>query len=191
MNKLQKINGAELAHLARAGVIADADGLRREVSKALAALNPAALVALAMSIAPDESAAVALRQLKDKTTELLGLLSASSEEAHAAQRAERERLAGVVAAAGRRSLEIATRESNIDGRVAGIKSHNESKRERLSKAGLSGAELENASAPTSYDELLSERAAILAEQAALEEFLKTRDTAHLPEGFADKVREVA
>lgn len=179
------VDGAELMRLARTGVIAEADGLRRELSKALAALNPAAIVALAMSIAPDKSAAVALQQFKDKTTELLGLLSTSSAEAQAAQRAERDRLAPVVAAATHRSLEIVGVVNRIESLIRSREADDHGKRDRLRKEGLSGAELDRASAPFDSSELQAERATLLAEQEALQKFLRSRDPRDIPEGFAE------
>lgn len=188
---LPKIDGPELMNLARAGLIADADGLRREVSKALAALDPVAIVALAMSITPDKSAAVALQQFRDKTTELLGLLSVSSQEAQGAQRAEQHRLAGVVSAAAHRSLEIVGDVEFIDRTIRSGQLRNESKREELRKAGLTGDKLDAAAAPCDFSELQAQSAALLAECEQLQNFLKTRDTAHLPPGFACEVRDAA
>ena len=189
LRSLSIVDGAELMRLARTGVITEADGLRREVSKALAALHPAAIVALALSIAPDESAAVALQRFKNMTTELLALLSVSGEKAEAAQRAEQHRLAGAVATAAHRTLEIAAAMTHIESRVRFGEAAHHGKRARLRNEGLSGAELDKAAAPFDPSELHAQRAALLAEQDTLEIFLRTRDPQHLPAGIAREVNE--
>lgn len=183
---LPTIDGAELARLARAGVLAEAGTIRRDASKALAALNDAAVVALAMAGAPGESAAVAVHALKSKLTDMLRALSASSEELQNAQRAEKERLAPLVAAAAHRSIEIVSTLEGIARRIRFGESDQNGKRDRLKAAGLSGAELDRAAAPFDPSELQAERAALMVEQDALGQFLQTRDAQHLPAGFADE-----
>lgn len=188
---LPMIDGAELMRLARTGVIADADGLRREMSKALAAINPAALVALALYREPNKPAAVALQRLTREVTESLGLLSAAGERLQTAQRVERDRLAGVVAAAAHRSLEIVSAVRHVESRIRSGETADHGKRDRLRKEGLSGAELDRSAAPFDPSELQAERAALLAEGEALEQFLQTRDPRHIPEAFASELREAA
>ena len=188
---LAMIDGVQLMRLARTGVIAEADGLRREVSKVFAALNPAAIVALALSRNPEHSATVALERFKREVAELLDLLSASSDALQAAQRAERQRLACAVAAAAHRTLEIVGDVNRIESLIRSREADGQGKRDRLRKEGLSGAELDRAAAPFDPSELQAERAALLAEQSTLETFLKTRDPQHIPAGFADEVRKAA
>lgn len=191
LNPLPKIDGAELIRLARTGVTAEAENLRLELKRAVSALSPASIVALALSRAPDQSAAVALQLFKDKATELMGMLSAASEEMEAAQRAEQDRLAPLVAAAAHRSLEIVGAVKLIDSTVSNGQLRNESKREELRKLGLTGDKLDAAEAPCDFSDLQAQRGALLAEQAALEAFLKKRDTQHLPLALVHDFRGAA
>ena len=191
LNPLPMIDGAQLMRFARTGVTAEAADLRRELSRAVNALSPASIVALALSRAPNQSAAVALQLFKGKATELIGMLSTASEEMEAAQRAERDRLAPLVAAAAHRSLEIVGAVKLIDNTVRNGHLRNESKREELRKLGLTGDKLDAAEAPCDFSVLQARRGALLAEQAALEAFLKTRDTQHLPLALADEFRDAA
>lgn len=114
---LHMFDGPELMRLVRTGVIAEADSLRRELSKAVTALNPAATVALAVSRSPQHSAAVALERLKREVAEWLALLSASSDALQAAQRAEQNRLAPVVAAAAHRGRRRTLQPQRAAGRA--------------------------------------------------------------------------
>lgn len=180
---LPAIDGPELARLARTGVLAETESIRRDVAKALGALNSAAIVALAMAAAPGESAAVAVGAMKSKMSDMLRVLSASSEELQAAQRAEQARIAPLVAAAGHRSLEIEGTLQGIAGRIRCAESNQNGKRDRLRDAGLTGAELERTAAPFDPSELQAERAALMIEQDALHRFIQTRDPEHLPTGF--------
>lgn len=180
---LPAIDGAELARLARAGVLAEAETIRCDIAKAFGALNSAAIVALAMAGAPGESAAVAVHALKSKVADMLRVLQASSEELQAAQRAEQARIAPRVAAAGHRSLEIESTLQGIAGRIRSGEGLQNGKRDRLKAAGLIGAELDRAAAPFDPTELQAERAALMSEQDALQRFIQTRDPDHLPASF--------
>jgi hypothetical protein len=180
---LPAIDGPELARLARTGVLAEAETIRRDVSKALGALNTAAIVALAMAGAPGESAAVAVHALKSKVADMLRVLQASSEELQAAQRAEHARIAPLVAAAAHRSLEVVGILEFIAGRIRSGESNQNGKRDRLKAAGLIGADLDRAAAPFDPSELQVERAALMIEQDALQQFIQTRDPDHLPASF--------
>lgn len=182
-----KIDGAEQMHLARAGVIAEAESIRRDSLKSLPGLNAACIVALAMSLSPGEPAAAAVQSLKTKVTEMLHTLSTSGDELQAALQAERGRLAPLIAAAAHRSLEIGGAVQCIESRIRTAEGHQNGKRDRLMKEGLTGSELDRVAAPFDPSELQAERATLLAEQNDLERFIQTRDPQHLPEGFANEV----
>lgn len=188
---LPTVDGAELMRLARAGVIAEAESIRLDVSKALSTLNAAAVVALAMSASPGEPAAVAVQTLKSKVADMIRALSTSSDELQAAQHAERDRIVPLIAAAGHRTLEIEGIVQGIASRIRSADSRQNGKRDRLMKAGLTGAELDRAAAPFDPSELQAKRTALLVEQDELERFIQTRDPQHLPAGFAGEMSEVA
>jgi len=188
---LPKIDGALQLLLARTNVIGEVEALRSDIVGRVTRLQPASIVALAMSRHPEQSAEQALEIFCGEVATFLCALELCSDESQAALEAERDRLAPIVAAAAHRGLDIAARISNIDARIDANQRRNVEKRERLRKAGLTGDELESVASPTDNSELLSERAAMAAENEALQEFLRTRDEQNLPDGFANKVREAA
>ena len=190
-NPLPKIDGAEQMRLARAGVIDEADSIRRDVLKALPNLKAASIVALAMSISPGEPAAVAVHTLKAGVADLLRALSTGSEELQAALQAERDRIAPLIAAAAHRSLEIEGTLQSIAGRMRFAEANQNGRRERLRNEGLKAAELDRVAAPFDPSEMQAERTKLLAEQDQLERFLQSRDPVHLPEGFTGEVRDAA
>jgi hypothetical protein len=190
-NPLPKIDGAEQMRLARAGVIDEADSIRRDLLKALPNLKAASIVALAMSASPGEPAAAAVHALKAGVADMLRALSAGSEELQAALQAERDRIAPLIAAAAHRSLEIEGTLQSIAGRIRAADANQNGKRERLRKEGLTAAELDRVAAPFDPSEMQAERTKLLAEQDQLERFLQSRDPAHLPEGFSGEVRDAA
>lgn len=188
---LPEIDGTAQLRLTRSGVIGEAEVLRREVAHAVSGMSPAVIVSLAMSRHPEQTAALAFASFRSEVTECLRMLDSSTKGLQDALDAKREQLASVVAAAANRGLEIVQLVSHIDSKIACSQRNDEEKRERLRQAGLTGAELETVSASTDNAELLAKRAALLAENEALQEFLRTRDEQDLPEGFAEKVHAAA
>lgn len=188
---LPKIDGAELQRLHRSGTIRNAEVIARNVARAANGLPAEAIVALAVAHYPGDAPAAAVVRFGADVDNLVRALEASGKELRADLNAERNRMAPIVAAAAHRGLEIGGEISAIDSRIASIRSGDADKRERLRKAGLIGAELESASAPTDTSALSDKRARLVAESETLERFLQSRDTTNLPAGFAEKVREAA
>jgi len=189
---LPKIEAAEQLRLAReTNVIGEIEALRSEIARKVARLNPASIVALAMFRFPEQSAEQAFESFRAEVAEFLASLESSGEELKADFNAEKERIAPTLEAATRRHFAILDRFKSIDGRINANQRNDAEKRKRLSDAGLKGAELESVAAPTDSSKLVAERADLQVENEALLEFIRTKDTRHLPEGFAIEVREAA
>jgi hypothetical protein len=189
---LPKINGAEQLRLAReTNVIGDIEGFRNEIARTVTRLQPASIVALAMSRHPEQSAEQAFETFRGEVTEFFYALETCSDESQAALEAAKQRLAPIVASAAHRGLDLVARISNIEARINANQRNDAEKRKRLLNAGLKGDELESVASPTDNSELLAQRSAMVAENEALQEFLRTRDEQHLPEGFANEVCEAA
>jgi hypothetical protein len=189
---LSKIGAAEQLQLAReTNVIGDIEALRSDIARRMARLQPASILALAMSRHPEQLAEEAFETFRGEVAEYLCVLETCSDDSQAALAVEKERLAPIVASAAHRDLDIVARISTIDARIRANQRNDAEKSKRLRSAGLSGNELESVASPTDNSELLAERAAMLAESEALQEFLRTRNEQHLPDGFAEKVLEAA
>ncbi|WP_342315739.1 hypothetical protein [Lysobacter sp. FW306-1B-D06B] len=192
MKTLPKIEAAEQLRLAReTNVIAEVEALRSEIARKVNRLSPAAIVALACSRFSESTTELAFENFRTEVVEFLAALEASSEELRADFNAEKERIGPTLEAATRRHFAIIDRIKSIDGRISANQRNDANKRERLSKAGLKGAELESVALPTDNSALAAERADLQAENEALLEFIRTKDTRHLPDGFAREVREAA
>lgn len=183
-NSLPKIEITELVRLGQAGVIEEIKILRRQVVRAVDGLSPSAILALAMSRHAGTAPAEAFNSFRAEVAEFLATLRANAEAMDSAIGSDKAALAPMVAAAASRELEIVELVAGIDSRVASNQSHDLGKRDRLVKAGLTGSELETASAPTDNSQLLAEREALLAEGETLQRFLQSRDMRDLPTGFA-------
>lgn len=189
---LPKIEAAEQLRLSReTNVIGEVEALRSEIARKVTRLNPASFVALAMSRCPEQSAERAFESFRAEVTEFLAALESSGEELQADFNAEKERIAPTLEAATRGHFAILDRMKSIDGRINANQRNDAEKRKRLGDAGLKGAELESVATPTDNSKLVAERAGLQAENEALLEFIRTKDTRHLPEGFANDVREAA
>lgn len=191
-NHLQKITSAELRILMRdARLVENVDAMRRDITRAANYMPTVGFAALAIKRRPDLSIQAAFEALMSEVAELIAEMEALGALAVADLDKEEKRLAPVVAAAAHRGLSIVGDISNIDARINSSQRNDAEKRERLRKAGLTGAELERVSAATDNSALLAQRAALLAENEALQAFLSSRDEQDLPEGFAKKVLEAA
>ncbi|MDN5780532.1 MAG: hypothetical protein L0H23_00675 [Luteimonas sp.] len=175
----------ELRRLTRAGLLDNVERMRNDFARKLAAIKPVSFVALAASRHPDLPIAQAFVILQGDLATVVRTLEATSEAHRLAFAAEAERLAPIVAASTHRSLEIAAQLTGIASRLRSSEVADRGKRDRLRAAGLTGADLDRAAAPFDPSELHAERDALLAEQVALEAFLKTREEGHLPAGFAE------
>ena len=182
-NALPSIDGPTMMRLSRSGVLAEANEVRKTIQRALGELNPAGIVSLALSLNPEEPPASALAKVKASIGEALAALAAAGTTSGEAHRAEQQRLAGTVAAATHRTLQIAGELANIKARIRSGEYRENGKRDRLRAAGLDGEELDRAAAPFDATALNTEHAKLLEEQHALEMFLRSRDPQHLPEGF--------
>jgi hypothetical protein len=188
---LPQINGAEQLRLTRINVIGEIEALRNDVVRRMTRLQPASIMALAMSRHPEQSAEQAFATFRSEVAEFLCALETCSDETQVALNAAKQRLAPIVAFAAHRGLDLVARISNIDARINANQRNDAEKRKRLRNAGLKGDELESVASTTDNSELLAQRAAMVAENEALQRFLRTRDEQHLPEGFANEVREAA
>lgn len=182
-NTLPTINGPTMMELSLSGVLAEANEVRKTIQRALGELNPAGVVSLALSLNPDDPPVSALSKVKAGIGEVLTALAAAGTSSGNAHRAEQQRLAGTVAAATHRTLQIAGELANIKARVRSAEYRENGKRDRLRAAGLDGEELDRAAAPFDASALNAEHAELVKEQDALEAFLRSRDPKHLPEGF--------
>lgn len=180
---LPGIDGTTMMALAQSGTLAEASKVRKAAIRALSELNPAGLVALALSLSPDQSPAAAIAQLQRRADDFLAALATAGRESEDAYRAQQQRLAGFVAAATHRVLEIAGVLANIKARIRSGEHSQSGKRDRLRAAGLDGEELDRAAAPFDATALNAEHAELVAEQGALERFLRSRDKNDLPQGF--------
>lgn len=180
---LPTIDGPTMMEFVRSGVLAESNELRKTIQRALGELNPAGIASLAMNAYPDQPPAAALGKLRTSVTEFLASLTAAGTASGEAHRSELQRIAGTVAAATHRTLEIAGELNLIKSLIRSGENMATSKRERLRAAGLDGDELDRAAAPFDATALNAQHARLVAEQDALETFLRSRDPMHLPEGF--------
>jgi|GEM_PF-5083649 len=191
-NHLPKVTSAELTHLMRnARLIENVDAMRRDIARAANYLPTVGFVALARKRHPDLPVAAAFDAFMVEVADFIAEARAIGSIAVADLDEEEKRLAPVVAAAARRDLEIQRRVENIDKSIATNKSRRDEKRKKLIAAGLNLAEVNSHTATEDTSNLSDERAELLTEGGALQEFLRTRDERTLPEGFAEKVREAA
>jgi hypothetical protein len=180
---LPTIDGPTMMELSRTGVLAEANEVRKTIQRALGELNPAGIVSLALSLKPDDPPASALAKLKAGIGETLTALAAAGTTSGKAHHAEQQRLAGTVAAATHRTLEIAGELNLIKSLIRSGENMETGKRERLRAAGLDGEELDRVAAPFDATTLNAQHSQLVAEQDALETFLRSRDPKDLPEGF--------
>jgi hypothetical protein len=88
-----------------------------------------------------------------------------------------------VAAAAHRSLEIVGEIRRVDSRIAGLDRAKQAKREVLEEAGVSPAEQERLLATDDLGALIAEKAALIVEGDALEQYVRLKDESLLPAGF--------
>ena len=124
--------------------------------------------------------------------EVFAHMAETSGEIKQAEAAERERLAPLLAEAGRRVLEGTERLANIPGEIAYVGGIAEAARKKYESAGLSATEIEGLISKLASDnaqraaDLKEEQARLAAEVETLGTFLRTRDASALPEDFAPR-----
>lgn len=182
---LPKIDGATLQQLHRTGAMRNADTIARKIARAANGSPAEAIVALAVARHPDMAPADALAHFGAEVDALIAALEASGRELRTTLAAERERMVPIVAKACHRSIEIGSEISAIDSKINWNKHFDTDKRERLRKAGLSGPDLDMVAAPKDTSKLSDTRALLVAELAALEQFLRTRSPEDIPVGFEE------
>ena len=180
-----KVDGAKLRRLHQTGAMQIAATVARKVAVANRGLSPNDVLALALHLHPEDAPADALVRLDATVDNFIRSFSAVSSELRDTLAADRERMAPVVAKAARRRLQIVSELGAIGSHIRSIERHDLAKRERLTSAGLSDAELQAVAAATDTTKLSARRAALNAEGEALERFLSTYDERDLPAGFAE------
>lgn len=191
-NPLPKVTSAELTLLMRnAHLVQNVHAMRRDIARTAENLPTVGFVVLAKKRHPDLSVVAALDAFMIEVADFIAEAMAFGSIAVAALDEEEKRLAPVVAAAASRAHAIAGHVERIDRRIATSKSRRDEKRNKLIAAGLNLAEVNSHTAFEDTSDLSDERAELIAEGSALQEFLRTRDEQSLPVGFAEKVREAA
>lgn len=164
--------------------------LRATISAQVFLLKPEAMLAVAMQQFPGEDAHSAILKLHAEVDHVLRALAQFGEDVTSLAEAESERLAPMIAAAARRSLEIVRK---LEGVVFSLRSIDAGIAEReasLRTAGVKGDDLQRLLADGTEGQearrtaLNTERTSLLAEQEALDKFLQTGNEKHLPEGFS-------
>lgn len=191
MNTLPNPTGHELIALNQSGVMADLVKTYATFTRTLRDVNPLGILALAMARNPDMPTETAVQQLKTDVTELASFMAVAGEALQETRAKEEQRRAPLVAAAGHRVLEIVGVLQYLPARIRNGEDHVAQKRKKLINSGLTQAELASVTQDFDPAPLLAEQAALQTEQRQLEQFLATRDPAHLPSGFADSLPEAA
>ncbi|WP_295393214.1 hypothetical protein [uncultured Thiodictyon sp.] len=161
-----------------------ADRCARDIERFARRLNHGTIAALAQHRAPGASLPDALRQMADAINSATMDLARFQAATAATLKADSDRLAPLVSKATRRVLAAAKRTEDI-GRIIRMAAGSppELKRAKLRAAGVTGADLDALAKPFDPVPLEAESAALVAEVARLEDFLRTRDDSLLPAGF--------
>jgi hypothetical protein len=163
--------------------------LRRDVETAARRIELGTLLALARSRSSGENDPGAVEKLVIEVRAVLNELAQHGEAVRTLVKVERERQAPLVAEAGRQDIELQRKIEEIDRGLHLFGSEVETQREALRKAGIKPAEIERLIAQDAESRearrigLVAERDALLTEQKALGQFLRTRDEQCLLEGF--------
>ncbi len=168
-----------------------AEAVLLRLRSSLADISPVTIALLAVRRNPGRVVdAIAL--LDADFVEVFAHMAETSGEIKQAEAAERERLAPLLAEAGRRVLEGTERLANIPGEIAYVGGIAEAARKKYESAGLSATEIEGLISKLASDnaqraaDLKEEQARLAAEVETLGTFLRTRDASALPEDFAPR-----
>lgn len=164
--------------------------LRATISAQVFLLRPETLLALARQFFPGENYFQAISKFGLEAVAALRELTQHGEDVCSLSKAENDRLAPLVAEAARRSFEIVRKLEGVSNALRFIDADIIEREASLRKAGVKGEDLARVMADGAEDRearrtaLNDERTALLAQQGALSDFLKSGNERHLPEGFS-------
>lgn len=168
---------------------ASVDRIRRRLVGQVKLLTDDVILAVALARAPDSTPAAATAALETAIDGILNVVVTAGALIAEVKASNTRALAPLVGEAARRVLDGHRRMEEITSileRQSADTAAN-AKRATLKAAGVSGDDLERLAAKPDLGPLRNERDALQAAIEPLERFLKSRDTSHLPTGFA--VRE--
>jgi hypothetical protein len=164
--------------------------LRSWLKRQVRQLEPVTLVALARANFPEEGGDEAVAKFRQVLEDAFQGFDAHSKEFMRAYKAEKERLAPLVSAVNRRLLAVLEEIRSVDFSLRFLSSEEMVETKKLRDAGMTGDEIarfldsrEKGIEPRRKARA-AEREVLVAEQAMLEKFIKSRyDEKYLPPGY--------
>lgn len=163
--------------------IRTAIGIKTDLLRAIQALHPFTVIAVARQFFPGEGDFQAASKLGLEIAAGLRELAAHGEDCGSVAAAEKARIAPAMGAAVRRTFEIAAKLPMLESAIRNHSTESAKKRASLEAAGVTGDDLERLSNAESIGALIAEQAALRIESESLQLFLATGDDRHLPAGF--------
>lgn len=163
--------------------IRTAIGIKTDLLRAIQALHPFTVIAVARQFFPGEGDFQAASKLGLEIAAGLRELAAHGEDCGSVAAAEKARIAPAMGAAVRRTFEIAAKLPALESAIRNHGTESTKKRAALEAAGVTGDDLARLSNAESIGALIAEQAALRVENESLQQFLATGDERHLPAGF--------
>lgn len=160
-----------------------ATSIKTDLLRAIQAMHPFTVAAVARQFFPGEDDFQAVSKLGLEIAASIRELAAHGEDCASVAAAEKARLAPAMGAAVRRTFEIATKLPALESAIRNHGTENAKKRAALEAAGVTGDDLTRLSNAESIGALIAEQAALRIENDGLQQFLSTGDERHLPAGF--------
>lgn len=163
--------------------IRTAIGIKTDLLRAIQALHPFTVIAVARQFFPGEDDFQAISKLGLELAATMRELAAHGEDCASVLAAEKTRIAPAMGAAVRRTFEIAAKLPALESAIRNHSTENTKKRAALEAAGVTGDDLARLSNAESIGALIAEQAALKIEDESLQRFIATGDERHLPAGF--------
>ncbi len=160
-----------------------ATAIKTDLLRAIQAMHPFTVAAVARQFFPGEDDFQAVSKLGLEIAASLRELAAHGEDCASVAAAEKARIAPVMGSAVRRAFEIAARLPALESAIRNHSTESTKKRAALEAAGVTGDDLTRLSNAESIGALIAEQAALRIENEGLQQFISTGDERHLPAGF--------